>query len=312
MIKATIHNGSKTISISTELPCNIYKFQLVQFQLDVANIPCKVQDIKLTKNENTKVSVTLTADGDIGDYLISLINESDSLADLNNVALQMELFEENQTDPNAILDILKENAYGSISEIKNDMNVIGYKFKYRNMTTEEMKEEFDHLNEDMYTLTDKQLEELDYEIRYKAIRSELEKRVRAAGLNNNVQPQVAESKNGSAESEISDNSSDRVVVIGGEISPHEKLRYMAMMQEKHPDWEIKKMTISIVDDDYVDIECEYTSKPFSRIRRITGYLVGDQNRFNNAKTAEVRDRVKHEIPSGNFEDVYIEEDEAAI
>ena len=33
---------------------------------------------------------------------------------------------------------------------------------------------------------------------------------------------------------------------------------------------------------------------FNRIRRITGYLVGDVNRrFNDAKRAEERDRVKH-------------------
>lgn len=32
---------------------------------------------------------------------------------------------------------------------------------------------------------------------------------------------------------------------------------------------------------------------FERIRRITGYLVGTLERFNNAKRAEVRDRVKH-------------------
>ncbi|MEE8033554.1 anaerobic ribonucleoside triphosphate reductase [Clostridioides difficile] len=32
---------------------------------------------------------------------------------------------------------------------------------------------------------------------------------------------------------------------------------------------------------------------FERIRRITGYLVGTVDRFNNAKKAEVRDRVKH-------------------
>jgi anaerobic ribonucleoside-triphosphate reductase len=32
---------------------------------------------------------------------------------------------------------------------------------------------------------------------------------------------------------------------------------------------------------------------FERIRRITGYLVGTLDRFNNAKRAEVRDRVKH-------------------
>ena len=30
-----------------------------------------------------------------------------------------------------------------------------------------------------------------------------------------------------------------------------------------------------------------------RIRRITGYLVGTVDRFNNAKRAEVQDRVKH-------------------
>ncbi|MCL1789887.1 MAG: ribonucleoside-triphosphate reductase [Peptococcaceae bacterium] len=32
---------------------------------------------------------------------------------------------------------------------------------------------------------------------------------------------------------------------------------------------------------------------FDRIRRITGYLVGSTDRFNNAKQAEERDRVKH-------------------
>lgn len=33
--------------------------------------------------------------------------------------------------------------------------------------------------------------------------------------------------------------------------------------------------------------------PFERIRRITGYLVGTLDRFNDAKRAEVYDRVKH-------------------
>jgi hypothetical protein len=33
---------------------------------------------------------------------------------------------------------------------------------------------------------------------------------------------------------------------------------------------------------------------FERIRRITGYLVGTLDRFNNAKKAEERDRVKHD------------------
>ena len=32
---------------------------------------------------------------------------------------------------------------------------------------------------------------------------------------------------------------------------------------------------------------------FERIRRITGYLVGGLDRFNDAKRAEEKDRVKH-------------------
>ena len=38
---------------------------------------------------------------------------------------------------------------------------------------------------------------------------------------------------------------------------------------------------------------------FERIRRITGYLVGTIDRFNNAKAAEVADRVTH----GNIQSV---------
>ena len=32
---------------------------------------------------------------------------------------------------------------------------------------------------------------------------------------------------------------------------------------------------------------------FERVRRITGYLVGTLDRFNNAKRAEEHDRVRH-------------------
>jgi ribonucleoside-triphosphate reductase len=35
------------------------------------------------------------------------------------------------------------------------------------------------------------------------------------------------------------------------------------------------------------------NEPFERIRRITGYLVGTLDNFNNAKRSEVEDRVKH-------------------
>ena len=45
---------------------------------------------------------------------------------------------------------------------------------------------------------------------------------------------------------------------------------------------------------------------FERIRRITGYLVGSLERFNNAKRTEVADRVKHEL-TDDLEDVYLKE-----
>ena len=34
---------------------------------------------------------------------------------------------------------------------------------------------------------------------------------------------------------------------------------------------------------------------FKRIRRITGYLVGTMDKWNDAKRAEERDRVKHSL-----------------
>jgi anaerobic ribonucleoside-triphosphate reductase len=37
---------------------------------------------------------------------------------------------------------------------------------------------------------------------------------------------------------------------------------------------------------------------FERIRRITGYLVGTLDRWNDAKRAEEKDRVKHNIAKG--------------
>lgn len=55
-------------------------------------------------------------------------------------------------------------------------------------------------------------------------------------------------------------------------------------------------------DLYVEMDNEAPAKSemmvgegvdFERIRRITGYLVGTLDRFNNAKRAEERDRVKH-------------------
>ena len=45
-----------------------------------------------------------------------------------------------------------------------------------------------------------------------------------------------------------------------------------------------------------DVEINYivNNVPFQRVRRITGYLVGGMERWNDAKKAEEHDRVKHD------------------
>ena len=48
-----------------------------------------------------------------------------------------------------------------------------------------------------------------------------------------------------------------------------------------------------VEDGFLCVRFVRTHKRFERIRRITGYLVGDTTRWNDAKKAEERDRVRH-------------------
>jgi hypothetical protein len=67
-----------------------------------------------------------------------------------------------------------------------------------------------------------------------------------------------------------------------------------MLKEKHPEKEFKSFEFT-VDDEHIDVKYTYDDVPFERIRRITGYLVGTLDRFNDAKRAEVEDRVKHDI-----------------
>lgn len=57
---------------------------------------------------------------------------------------------------------------------------------------------------------------------------------------------------------------------------------------------IEKMEL-MFEKDYVDVTYHLQPVPFERIRRITGYLVGDMARFNDAKVAEVKDRKKHSV-----------------
>lgn len=52
-------------------------------------------------------------------------------------------------------------------------------------------------------------------------------------------------------------------------------------------------TIDPDDSEMIELEYKWNREPFHRLRRITGYLVGNLSRWNNGKKAEERDRVKH-------------------
>ena len=50
-----------------------------------------------------------------------------------------------------------------------------------------------------------------------------------------------------------------------------------------------------LDGDYVNLNYKFEDVPFERIRRVTGYLTGTLDRWNDAKRAEEHDRVKHGV-----------------
>lgn len=84
----------------------------------------------------------------------------------------------------------------------------------------------------------------------------------------------------------------KVNVIGGEMSQEEINAYVKHIENKNPNRNIEELELKI-DGDFVDMSYKLEEVPFNRIRRITGYLVGTVDRFNNAKRAEEKDRVKH-------------------
>lgn len=76
--------------------------------------------------------------------------------------------------------------------------------------------------------------------------------------------------------------------------PEEVVRQAVAMMEAEEGRTVVEITVRRTSEpDVYGITPIFVRVPFQRIRRITGYLVGDLGRFNNAKGAEVRDRVKH-------------------
>lgn len=83
-----------------------------------------------------------------------------------------------------------------------------------------------------------------------------------------------------------------VDVKNGYMEDKEIQAYIKYLEDKFSDETLKSLSITI---DGEDVNLDYVFQPqnFERIRRITGYLVGTLDRFNDAKATEERDRVKH-------------------
>lgn len=87
-------------------------------------------------------------------------------------------------------------------------------------------------------------------------------------------------------------------VVTGNVSLEEGKAYVDYLEKKY-NRKLKKLAVNI-DGDYADLNYEFEKVPFERIRRITGYLVGTMDHWNDAKAAQEADRVKHDV-SGGFE-----------
>lgn len=84
-----------------------------------------------------------------------------------------------------------------------------------------------------------------------------------------------------------------IKITNGEMTKSEILGYIKYIKENNPKRDIQELNITICENDEVELEYTFVPVPIERIRRITGYLVGTTDRWNDAKAAEERDRVKH-------------------
>jgi hypothetical protein len=84
----------------------------------------------------------------------------------------------------------------------------------------------------------------------------------------------------------------KITLIGEEIPEEEIREYIKRGREQYGS-NLKGMELR-PDGEEITIIYDIPPVRFNRLRRITGYLVGTLDRFNNAKRAEERDRVKHD------------------
>lgn len=77
------------------------------------------------------------------------------------------------------------------------------------------------------------------------------------------------------------------------ISEKEKNAYIEHIKKNNPHRQIEWVEIVIDDEGFANLTYSLAPVEFERIRRITGYLVGTTDKWNDGKKAELKDRVKH-------------------
>lgn len=85
---------------------------------------------------------------------------------------------------------------------------------------------------------------------------------------------------------------DIVFIYPEDMALEHVRHYGDMIINKHEGKNITSIELRY-DGDYVDAKWSTDPVDFQRIRRITGYLVGTLDRFNDAKKSEEMSRVKH-------------------
>lgn len=85
-----------------------------------------------------------------------------------------------------------------------------------------------------------------------------------------------------------------MVTVTGNVPKEEQQGYIDYIEGKY-NRKLESINMDIDEENYVNLSYKFSPVSFERIRRITGYLVGTMDKWNNAKQAEESQRVKHGI-----------------
>lgn len=119
MINAVIHNKNNTLVI--DFPRG---FQDLQLKLSSIGITAKPQEIPLTDNEEDDIRVILYSESDIGNHLVRIFKQTDTLADVNVLDSKI-TFADYAIQNELETDIISDQ-YDSVKELLDDIEKMTY------------------------------------------------------------------------------------------------------------------------------------------------------------------------------------------